>query len=115
MSLEQFFDAPVEQTLQSVEEKIKQRRAQMLIHSCIYYEMDDCIISDHRWQRYADELEQLQRDNPDSCDIKFFDAEFKDWDGSTGNHLPHRHPWVYAKAKYIMDVYRKFNGDTVLP
>lgn len=88
---------------QTIEEKIKQRRSQMLIHSCLYYELDDPIVSDDQWQNWADELEKLQKENPDKCRIGFFDMEFFDWDGTTGSHLPHRHPWVYKKAKQVLD------------
>jgi NAD-dependent DNA ligase len=92
---------------QTIKEKIKQRRAQMLVHSCIYYEMNDNIVSDHQWQAWADELEQLQKDHPEECQIGYFDYEFRDWDGSTGNHLPHRHPLVYNKAKWLLDYHRR--------
>jgi len=98
-----------------VKEIIRQRRAQMLIHSCIYYELDDNIVSDHRWQRWADELEQLQREYPDCCAIEFFDAEFANWTGATGNHLPHRHPWVFEKSRKILDYHRQEKGDGVVP
>lgn len=94
MSLDSFF---VEDN-QSIKEKIKQRRAQMLIHSCIYYELDGNIVDDHTWQRWADELEKLQKDNPDCLEIGFYDKHFRDWDGTTGAHLPHRDRWVYNKA-----------------
>lgn len=76
----------------------------MLIHSCIYYEMDDNVIPDDLWQAWADELEQLQSAHPDCCNIDFFDFEFKDWTGATGAHLPYRDPWVYAKALYVLEL-----------
>lgn len=106
MSLESFFEQPVE--LQTITEKIKQRRAQMLIHSCIYYELDDNIVSDHKWQEWADELEKLQKENPQYLNIGFYDKYFIDWDGSTGCHLPHRDSWVYNKALYLL---RKERGE----
>jgi NAD-dependent DNA ligase len=96
---------------QTLKEKIKQRRAQMLIHSCIYYEMNDNIVTDHKWQEWADELQKLQEDNPDSCKIGFFDYEFNNWTGATGNHLPHRHPWVYNKALYMLELRDKGLGN----
>ena len=96
-------EAPV----QSLKEKIRQRRAQMLIHSAIYYDLNDNIVSDHQWQAWADELEKLQKDHPDQINIDFFDWEFRDWDGATGAHLPHRHPWVHAKAKYVLHLHEK--------
>ena len=98
-----------------IKSKIKQRRAQMLVHSCIYYELNDNIVSDHQWQAWADELEKLQKENPDCCNIDFFDWNFRDWDGATGNHLPHRHPWVYAKALYLLMLNEKVkNGEIKL-
>lgn len=87
---------------QTIEEKIRQRRSQMLIHSCLYYELDESIVDDHTWQRWADELAQLQKENPDKCKIGFFDREFSDWDGSSGYHLPLRNEWVVAKSKQIL-------------
>jgi hypothetical protein len=114
MSLDSFFEPDPEPT-RSIQDIIKQRRAQMLIHSCIYYHLDETIVSDHRWQRWADELEKIQIDNPDKCEIGFFDYEFRNWDGATGNHLPHRHPWVFSKANYILDLHKKIHGDLILP
>lgn len=87
-----------------IQELIKRRRAQMLVHSCIYYELNSNIISDHLWQQWADELEVLQRENPGACSIGFFDDEFKDWTGATGNHLPHRDPWVLRESNYILRI-----------
>ena len=49
----------------------------MLIHSHIYYEMDDNIVDDHTWQRWADELAEIQDKNPDKCKIGFYDKEFE--------------------------------------
>ena len=113
MSLEDFF---VVNNKDEIKAKIRQRRAQMLIHSCIYYELNDNIVSDHKWQAWADELEVLQKQNPDCCNIGFFDREFISWDGATGNHLPHRHPWVLNKAQYIIMLHRKLYGpDHIVP
>jgi hypothetical protein len=96
---------------EEVKSKIRQRRAQMLVHSCIYYELNDNIVSDHQWQAWADELQQLQEQNPDCCNIDFFDWEFRDWTGATGNHLPHRNPWVYNKAQHILSITRNMNNE----
>lgn len=89
---------------QSIKLLIKRRRLQMLVHSCIYYELNDNVWTDHQWQEKADELQQLQHDYPHLKQIDCWDWEFRDWDGSTGAHLPHRHPWVYAKANYILEL-----------
>lgn len=101
MSLEALFEKD-EPVLQTIEEKIRQRRAQMLVMSCIYYELNDNIISDHKWQQWADELQKLQEENPDKLNIGFYDYAFQDWTGATGNHLPHRDPWVMRKAMWLL-------------
>lgn len=101
-------ETPADTSTFRIVEKIKQRRAQMLVHSCIYYELNESIVSDHKWQEWADELQQLQIHHPDCMTIGFFDWEFRNWDGATGNHLPHRDPWVFAKANYILANSQKF-------
>lgn len=92
---------------QTIPEKIKQRRSQMLVHSCLYYDMDDSIIDDHTWQRWADELSELQNEYPQHCKIGFFDKEFVGWDGTSGYHLPLRDPWVRNKATQILSYSEK--------
>jgi hypothetical protein len=92
---------------QTIPEKIKQRRSQMLVHSCLYYDMDDSIIDDHTWQRWADELSELQNEYPQHCKVDFFDKEFIGWDGSSGYHLPLRDPWVRNKAAQILSYSEK--------
>lgn len=67
------------------QEIIKLRRL-MLVHCCIYYRLDDSIVSDHQWQEWANQLSFLQDDHGWRCG--FYDQVFKDWDGSTGYHLP---------------------------
>lgn len=107
MSLEAFFEV---EDKDKIKELIKRRRLQMLVHSAIYYDLDDEIISDHQWQAWADELTKLQEENPDCLQVdKSFDHYFVDWNGSTGNHLPHRHPWVRAKAEYLLYLRDKKN------
>lgn len=103
MSLEDFFEVDESpEVKQTIKEKIRQRRSQMLVHSCIYYELDDSIVSDNDWQRWANELVELHKKYPKHRKIGFFDREFSTWDGSSGYHLPHRHPWVYNKAQQLL-------------
>lgn len=86
--------------IRSVEEVIKQRRSQMLIHSFLYYKMDSAIISDHTWQKWADELVGLQEKTKT---IGFYDRAFADWDGSSGYHLPDD-AWVREKAMRLLSI-----------
>jgi hypothetical protein len=89
-------------------------RSQMLIHSCIYYELDKNIISDHEWQARADRLTRLQaraKDKLGHCNIGWYDREFADWDGSTGCHLPLRSAWVMRKAQQLLEREKQYGED----
>lgn len=77
----------VEKPIQTIEEKIKQRRLQMLVHSYIYYELNTNIIDDAKWDRWAMELVDLQLKYPKESKKAPYYEEFKDWDGSTGAFL----------------------------
>ena len=95
--LDSFFDEMVNE-VQTLDEKIKQRRIQMLIHSYLYYVADNPIIDDDTWQRWADELTELQKQK---MTIGFYDEAFADWSGATGMHLP-TDGWVSAKAEKML-------------
>lgn len=85
-----------------IAEKIQQRRYQMLIHSCIYYELADNYISDTQWNTLAHELADLQNKYPNiSKEVTLFEY-FEDWDGSSGAFLPIKLPWVVQKAKTLL-------------
>lgn len=73
--------------MRPVQEKIRQRRFQMVVHSYLYYKMDSPVVDDTTWQRWANELVVLQNVYPDECGMGLWDKDFKDWDGSTGMHL----------------------------
>jgi len=89
---------PMVNAVQTLSEKIKQRRTQMLVHSYLYYVLDDTVITDEKWQQWADELTELQKQK---TEIGFYDKEFADWNGSTGMHLP-MPPWVVKRAKWLI-------------
>lgn len=97
-TLEAFFDDEKSVYVQTLEEKIRQRRHQMLIHSYMYYVMDESIVDDGKWQQWADELVELQKQEKV---IGFYDEVFADWDGSTGMHLP-QDPWIKKRAEWLL-------------
>lgn len=84
-----------------IADKIQRRRLQLLIHSCLYYEMNINLISDSRWDTWARELVKLQSDNPEiSKNVDWYES-FKDWDASTGAFLPIKDEWVVFKASQL--------------
>jgi len=72
---------------QTIAEKIKQRRRQMLVHSYLYYNKDVNIVSDAKWSQWAMELVKLQAEYPEESKRVEFADMFADWDGSSGAFL----------------------------
>lgn len=91
----------------AIAELIKRRRLQMLVHSCIYYELNANVISDHTFDEWGKELAKLQNDYPHISKQVIWYKEFIGWDGSTGAFLPLRHPWVMGTALYILRIHNK--------
>lgn len=86
----------------------------MLIHSCIYYKLNDNYISDTQWNEWAHELEQLQGQYSTISEKVTLYEYFKDWDGSSGAFLPLDLPWVVKKAQDLL-AYRDNSKSIVLP
>ena len=74
----------------------------MIVHSAIYYVLNDNIISDAQWSQWANELKTLQENYPETA-LKVEYAEyFKDWDASTGFNLPINEDWALNKARRLL-------------
>ena len=87
-----------------IAEKIQQRRLQILVHSCIYYELNGSSISDRQWDMWAKELVGLQKQYPKIAEKVMWANAFADFDGTTGFNLPIRDAWVKKKAAQISGV-----------
>lgn len=88
--------------MQTIQEKIKQRRRQMLVHSYIYYGLNENIIDDSTWSRWAKELQELQEKYPkESAEVEYYE-DFKDWDGSSGAFLKFGEN-IKTVAKILLD------------
>lgn len=71
----------------SISDLIKRRRRQILVHSFIYYELNQNLISDTQWSEWALELEKLQADYSDIASKVEYAEVFKGFDHSTGANL----------------------------
>ena len=86
----------------SIAKLITRRRRQILVHSVIYYRLNDNIISDQQWSEWALELETLQNQYPEIAAICPLAEAFEDFDHSTGENLPLDDPWALNKAQYLL-------------
>lgn len=89
---------------EKIASKIKQRRYQMLVHSCLYYNMNENIVSDSTWSKWAKELFNLQQEYPGIASKVVFAEEFSNWTGDSGFDLPIDDDWVVSKATQLLRI-----------
>lgn len=90
--------------MQTISEKIQQRRLQILVHSYIYYELDQNIISDAQWSKWANDLVELQKKYPKEAESVMYADKFKDFDGSTGMDLAYFDDFIVNRANYLLSM-----------
>ena len=76
---------------------IKRLRSQILIHSYLYYVLDNPIVSDAKFDSWSEQLVGYGE-----VEIFWYDHEFKDWDGSSGYHFKYD-AWIRDKATQLLD------------
>lgn len=92
-------------------ELITRRRRQILVHSIIYYELNENLITDNQWSEWAVELEELQAKYPDISAKAPLAEEFYGFDHSTGQNLPLRDPHWLMTAQKLLRYSQIMKGD----
>lgn len=92
-----------------IAELIARRRRQILVHSIIYYRLDENIIPDYKWAEWAKELVELQKQYPEIAEKCPLSEAFKDFDACTGYDLPLGNPYYFGVAQWLLD-YEKTKG-----
>ncbi len=87
---------------QNIVSRIEYLRKKLLVHSIIYYRLDESLIADDKWAEWALELENLVREHPEEGQNSFLAEEFKDFDHSTGYNLPLETPWAVDVAMNLV-------------
>ena len=91
-----------------IAEKIQRRRYQMLVHSYIYYEMNENLVSDSQWSSWAMELADLQAKYPEIAEKVPYAKDFNGWDGSSGAFLEYvDKPNIVFTANHLVQNKRK--------
>ncbi|MDF9638844.1 DNA ligase LigA-related protein [Bacillus cereus] len=83
-------------------ELISRRRRQILVHSFLYYQMNENIISDHAYDAWSKELAELQIKYPQEASKAIYAKEFEGFDGSSGFDLPYHYPEVRIMGERIL-------------
>lgn len=90
--------------IESIRELINRRRRQILVHSIIYYRLNESLISDDIWSEWALELENLQSKYPKIAATCVYADVFLNFDHSTGCNLPLDDPWGLTKACQLLSI-----------
>lgn len=91
-----------------VKERIEYLRKKLLVHSIIYYRLNESLIPDEKWAEWALELEQFTKEYSHIAQNAFLAEGFKDFDHSTGYNLPLETPWAVKKAIDLVEYYKKY-------
>lgn len=96
-------------------EKIEYAERYILIHSIIYYEMNNNIISDKKFDKKARSLVKLIEKYPKSSKKSEYYPAFYDFDGSTGFHLIGRlseeqQGYLRHIAAHVLRMYKSSHG-----
>lgn len=90
-----------------VKERIEYLRKKLLVHSIIYYRLDENLIFDEKWTEWTLELERLTKEYPHIAQNAFLAEGFRDFDHSTGYNLPLETPWAVQKAMDLVEYHKK--------
>lgn len=91
-----------------IADRIKQLRLSLMVHSIIYYELNDNIINDAEWSKRAKELVELQEQHPDIAGTVVFADLYRGFKGDTGFDLAKgADEAAWGKAKYLLATRRK--------
>lgn len=90
-------------------ELINQRRRQILVHSIIYYKLNESIISDSQWSKWAMELVDLQNKYSDISAKCVYSESFSNFNGSSGFDLPLDDEWGNYKAQQLLAMKGLYN------
>jgi len=88
-------------------ELINRREMQMLVHSYIYYKLNDSMWTDKEFDGRARELARLLIKYPKIANQMVWNTHFIGWDGTTGFNLPFEHPDVIRVSE---NMYRNWKS-----
>lgn len=90
-------------------EWLNRRQRQILVHSFIYYQLNENIIDDHTYDLWCKELAKAIIDYPELFKQTTFYEGFKEFDGSSGYDLPFSNPDIQNVGYRLLN-YKKKRG-----
>lgn len=104
---------------QEIIDLIERRRRQIIVHSYLYYERDNSLVTDKKYDEWAYELYDLQKQYPKIASECFMAEDFKEYHPSSGFYFDYSQEWIARVADRLIriDIKKRFrkgenkNGD----
>lgn len=93
--------------MDSVLELINRRQRQILVHSFLYYQLNENIIDDYTFDKWANELASLMKQHENQFKESAYCEVYKDFDGSSGFSLPFSNPEIQSVGYRLLRFYRE--------
>lgn len=93
---------------------LNRRMRQVLVHSFIYYQLNDSIIEDYTFDRWSKDIVMMRRQYPEEFAQTFYADAFKDFDGSSGYDLPYSNPEIQAVGYRMINRYRELKNKQMI-
>lgn len=84
-------------------EWVNRRQRQILVHSFLYYQLNENIISDYTFDLWSKELAEVMQNEPELVKQSVYYEAFKDFDGSSGYNLPYSHPDIQDAGMRLLN------------
>lgn len=97
--------------MNDVLELINRRQRQILVHSFLYYQLNENIISDYTFDMWAKELAELMKNHHDLAKKSVYYEAFKEFEGSTGFDLPYANPEIQKAGFRLLSYHKKLKGN----
>ena len=89
---------------------MEQRERQIIVHSYIYYELNDNIISDDHWAALGKDLVRLRERFPEEFELTKYAELFANFDASTGYGLYSKDSeYWHAQAKWLIEMNQQYH------
>lgn len=86
---------------------INRRERQLLVHSFLYYQLNENIISDHTFDLWSKEMVRLREEHPREFRLSAYAKDFEDFDGSSGYNLPYSYPNIQSTGYKLLGYHKK--------
>lgn len=86
-------------------EWMNRRQRQILVHSFLYYQLNENIISDSDFDRWSKELYEAMKENPEIAKQTVYYKDFLEFDGSSGYDLPYANPEIQSTGFKLLKIH----------